>query len=77
MTKKTEYVSEPGIHKKKFKIHYDYKDRYVYVINGVDCYTNLPLSSCRKFDLSNQKWISMPDSKLKCSSPGSVISRDG
>ena len=65
-----------GEKKKRFKIHFDYRDRYVYIINGQDIDTNFGLSTCCKFDLLNKRWTKLPNTSLKCNTPGSVTTPD-
>lgn len=48
-----------NIARTSFAAHYDFGDRYVYVIGGSNQDGNM-IRDCEKFDVYNQRWIAMP-----------------
>ena len=67
----------PDIHlaRTSFAAHYDFGDRYVYVIGGCDGRDEM-VRQCEKFDVRGQKWIKMPPLNIERGNPGTFISSD-
>ena len=67
----------PSIHhaRTSFAAHYDFGDRYVYIIGGSN-QDGFMIKNCEKFDVFNQKWIVMPSLNMERGNPGTFISED-
>lgn len=58
-----------------FAAHYDFGDRYVYVIGGCNKNGRM-ITNCEKFDVLNQRWIVMPSLNMERGNPGTFVSQD-
>ena len=58
-----------------FAAHYDFGDRFVYVIGG-SVKNGKMIKNCEKFDILNQKWVEMPELNFERGNPGTFISKD-
>ena len=65
-----------GLKKSRFKMHNDYGDKFVYVLNGIDSDTNIFQNTCMRFDLQSHLWKTLPTMNNPCTQPGTVISKD-
>jgi len=63
-----------SIGRTSFAAHYDFEDRFIYVLGGDTENGSIP--NCEKFDVFNLKWHSMPDLKIARANPGTYISED-
>ena len=64
-----------GLGRTSFAAHYDFGDRFVYIIGGSN-YQEKMVTDCEKFDVFNQKWIQMPSLNFERGNPGTFISDD-
>ena len=58
-----------------FAAHYDFMDRFIYVIGGSDS-TDKMIPDCEKFDILNQTWRVMPSLNQERGNPGTMITSD-
>ena len=56
-----------------FAAHYDFLDRYIYVVGGADKHEEV-MDSCENFDVFELKWSIMPSLNVKRCNPGILIS---
>lgn len=70
-----ERMPDIGVARTSFAAHYDFGDRYVYVIGGSNNQDRM-VTDCEKFDVLNQKWIKMPSLNCERGNPGTFISAD-
>tara|TARA_B110000285_G_C15055664_1_gene579421 strand:- start:784 stop:1134 length:351 start_codon:yes stop_codon:yes gene_type:complete len=61
--------------RKSFTAHYDFGDRYIYVLGGCDD-TETIVKDCEKFDILNNKWVAMPPLNFERGNPGTFITED-
>ena len=57
-----------------FAAHYDFLDRYIYVIGGADKNGEM-MDQCEKFDVFELKWTMMPSLNFKRCNPGILITQ--
>ena len=61
--------------RKSFTAHYDFGDKYIYVLGGSDDNGNM-VKDCEKYDVYNNKWIPMPQFNFERGNPGTFITED-
>ena len=76
LSKKIEKLQPLSIGRTSFATHYDFEDRFIYVIGGCDK-NDVMIKDCEKFDVFNNKWIPMPSMNQARGNPGTCISDDG
>ena len=74
-TNRVERMPDIRVPRTSFAAHYDFGDRYVYVIGGCDG-EDMMLRDCEKFDVLNQRWVQMPPLNHKRGNPGTFITPD-
>lgn len=76
LSNQVENLQPISIGRTSFSAHYDFGDRFIYVIGGCDSSNNM-IKDCEKFDVLNNKWISMPSLNFERGNPGTFITEDG
>ena len=59
-----------------FAAHYDFEDRFIYVLGGNISSESRSTNLCEKFDVYNLKWHKMPAMKEERANPGTFITAD-
>lgn len=59
-----------------FAYHYNYGDRFIYIMGGRNTLSNEKINKCAKFDVSSLKWHIMADMNRERYAPGTFISKD-
>lgn len=75
LTQKVERMPDIRLSRTSFAAHYDFGDRYVYILGGSNRQDKM-VRECEKFDVFNQKWIEMPQMNMERGNPGTYISAD-
>lgn len=75
MANTVERMPDIRLSRTSFAAHYDFGDRYVYVLGGSNRDGKM-VKECEKFDVFNQKWIEMPKLNIERGNPGTFISED-
>ena len=65
-----------GFARTRFRMHNEFGENMVYIINGLDTFTNLLSNICTRFDMQTRKWKRMPNLTNTCPQPGTMISRN-
>ena len=58
-----------------FAAHYEFEDRYIYVVGGCNENDEM-IKDCEKFDILDNKWIPMPSLNEERGNPGTCLSED-
>lgn len=58
-----------------FAAHYEFEDRFIYVIGGCNENDEM-MRDCEKFDILNNKWVPLPSMNEERGNPGTFISQD-
>ena len=75
LTNEVEKLQPIAIGRTSFAAHYDFEDRFIYVVGGCDSSERM-LTDCEKFDVFNNRWSKMPSMNHERGNPGTVISGD-
>lgn len=60
VNKRVEKLPEIGKARSSFAAHYDFQDRFIYVIGGCCGKNGETMKDCEMFDVYNCKWSKMP-----------------
>ena len=74
-TKEMEILPPLKVARSSFAAHYDFGDRFIYIIGGADSSGQM-IQNCEKFDIFNQVWHPMPSLKHSRGNPGTFMSND-
>lgn len=58
-----------------FAVHYDYGDRFLYVIGG-NGKGGTTMKHTEKYDVLNERWTKLPELNVERANPGTFISSD-
>lgn len=73
---KYERLPDMFLGRTSFAAHYDFEDRFIYVIGGNIVDDGQSSDECEKFDVYNLTWSPMPRLNERRSNPGTFISND-
>lgn len=66
-----EVLPDINLGRTSFAAHYDFEDRYIYVVGGDN--QDESKTDCEKFDVFNLKWTQMPPMNEPRANPGTFI----
>lgn len=75
LTRRVEKKMDICVGRTSFAAHYDFGDRYVYVIGGCNEKDSM-IADCERYDLWRDRWELLPNMTQARSNPGTILTAD-
>ena len=75
LTRRVEKKQDISVGRTSFAAHYEFGDRYVYVIGGCNEHDCM-IADCERYDLWRDRWENLPKLRHARSNPGTIMTAD-
>lgn len=75
LTRKVEKKADIGVPRTSFAAHYDFHDRYIYIVGGCNNQDEM-ITDCERYDLWRETWHPLPSLNRPRGNPGTLVTAD-